>query len=304
MRRLPPPTSTSTVAQWLADNPHAFSREELLSRWSRWHIDSAARAGAIVRIAPAVFAGPAHVADRFVRGEAIGLWLPRALVTGELALSLYEKALPVPRTTDAVVPYGIHPRLPQGIRILQRAPLKFRSIPSGIPCVMPERALLDAWHLAVSARAKSIFYEALWERVTTAGAVARELARVPRLRGRRELEHLLGHFKDGAMSPVEVFARTEVYVGPEWGSFERQAPLPVAGRNYVADMLHPGSKVVVELDGRRYHGKWERAERDRIRDAELASLGYVTVRLSPRDLVDRPEWCREMVRGAVASRMP
>jgi very-short-patch-repair endonuclease len=165
--------------------------------------------------------------------------------------------------------------------------------------VLPARALLDAWSLAPPERRKSIFYESLWARATSVLAVARELRDVPRLRGRRALEALLKHFADGAMSPIEVFARTEVFVGSRWSEFELQAPLP---GGYAADMLHAATKVVVELDGRRYHGRADRAERDRIRDAEVARFGYLTVRLSPRDLADRPEWCRNVVAGAVASR--
>jgi len=299
---MPEPGSRATVAEWLAEHPHAYSRSELLRVWSRWDVDSAARAGAVARLAPAVYASPAHARDPLVRGEAIALWNSHALVTGELALFLYAHELPAPPIADAVVPYGAHPRTPQGVRVIQRAPAKFRSSPSGVPCVLPERALLDAWHLATAARPKSVFYEALWARATTASALSRELARTPKVRGRRALEQLLGHFSDGAMSPVEVFARTEVFVGTEWAAFERQASIAVAGRTYRADMLHASTRVIIELDGRRYHAKSDRAERDRIRDAELASRGYVTVRLSPRDLADRAEWCRQMVRGAVASR--
>jgi len=303
MRILPPRSSTFTVAQWLADAPHAFSRAELLSHWSRWDVDCAARAGAIARIAPAVYAAPQHLSLPIVRGEAVGLWHPGALVTGELALSIYEPELPAPPVTDVVLPYGDHARAPQGMRILQRAPLHTHSLPDAVACSVPERALLDAWHLADPRRRTSLFYETLWAKVTTARAVARELEKMPRLRDRRALERLLAHFASGATSPVEVFARTEVFVGPQWRAFEWQMPLPVPGRNYVGDMVHPVAKVVVELDGRRYHGSAERAERDRIRDAELASRGYVTVRLSPRDLADGPQWCIAMMRAAVASRL-
>ena len=303
MRPLPPRPSTVTVDQWLADSPHAFSRAELLSRWTRWDVDSAARAGTIARMAPAVYAAPQHLSLPIVRGEAVGLWHPGALVTGELALSIYKPELAAPPITDVVLPYGAHARAPHGMRLMQRAPVHARSLPDAAACTVPERALLDAWHLADPHRLTSLFYETLWAKATTARAVTRELAKVPRLRNRRALERLLAHFSNGATSPVEVFARTEVFVGREWGAFQWQVPLPVPGRNYVADMVHPLAKVVVELDGRRYHADADRAEHDRIRDAELASLGYLTVRLSPRDLAERPQWCIEMVRGAVASRL-
>ena len=66
----------------------------------------------------------------------------------------------------------------------------------------------------------------------------------------------------------------------------------VAG--YEVDMLWREARLIVELDGRRYHHT--RFEQDRERDAELIAAGYRVVRITWRRVVEAPE--RESARLA------
>ena len=75
------------------------------------------------------------------------------------------------------------------------------------------------------------------------------------------------------------------------------------GRPRRPDMLHRRARVVVELDGRRYHSGAEASARDRTRDIEFAAAGFTTLRLGFQDLRDRPEWCRIAVLRAVEARL-
>jgi REase_MTES_1575/Transcriptional regulator, AbiEi antitoxin len=68
----------------------------------------------------------------------------------------------------------------------------------------------------------------------------------------------------------------------------------VTVEGYEVDALFPGERVIVELDGYRYHQDRFSFERDRDRDAAMLMAGYVTVRLTweritqhPRDEADR-----------------
>jgi hypothetical protein len=67
------------------------------------------------------------------------------------------------------------------------------------------------------------------------------------------------------------------------------------------DALHEPSGTIVELDGQRFHGN-DHFQADRTRDQRLAALGYVVVRLTWDDVVNRPMDCVERVRRTVASR--
>ena len=62
-----------------------------------------------------------------------------------------------------------------------------------------------------------------------------------------------------------------------------------------ADIVWPEAKLVVEMDGGAFHNTVARIERDKVRDAERAALGYLTIRVTWGELTQHP--------GAVISRI-
>jgi very-short-patch-repair endonuclease len=56
----------------------------------------------------------------------------------------------------------------------------------------------------------------------------------------------------------------------------------------IVDFLWSDQRLVVETDGYRYHRGRTAFEDDRNRDLELRRLGYDVVRLSYRQVMDRP----------------
>jgi very-short-patch-repair endonuclease len=73
----------------------------------------------------------------------------------------------------------------------------------------------------------------------------------------------------------------------------RQAELPLPELNvplesYEVDFLWREAKIVVEIDGYRFHGTRQAFERDRRRDAKLAAAGYRVIRFTWRELIDHP----------------
>ncbi len=294
---------TSTLSSYLRDTAHAFTRAELVAAWSRVRLEHAVRDGTVVRVVPGVYCGETQRRHPVVMGEALNLWAPRALVSGTLALHLHAPALPAPRFADVVVPHGHHLRAPEWVRLSQAGPHGATYFEQGIRCVAPPRAVLDAWRHAAPRDRREILYGALWEQVCTWRELRRALERTPRVSGRRDLERVLGWFADGATSPLEVRARYSVFAGPRFADFTWQADLRVGRRTIRADMLHRAAKIVVELDGARYHSAPDAHASDRSRDVDLAAAGYVTVRLGWNDVVDRPRWCRSRVLAIVAARL-
>ena len=53
------------------------------------------------------------------------------------------------------------------------------------------------------------------------------------------------------------------------------------------DCVWPDRKVIVELDGHRFHH--HRTEEDYARDLHFLTLGYRTIRITYRMVVDEPE---------------
>jgi very-short-patch-repair endonuclease len=70
----------------------------------------------------------------------------------------------------------------------------------------------------------------------------------------------------------------------------------------VVDFLWPGRHLIVETDGYRYHRGRIAFEEDRSRDLRLRTLGYSVIRLTYRQVVDRPEDVAAGLRGALSSR--
>lgn len=288
----------------LATHAHAFTRAELVSRWSRHHLDAAIGAGAVTRLLTGVYCGAAHASAPIVRGEALNLWQPNGAATGALALHLYASRLPAPTRADYEIPHGQHLGAPPWARLRQTGPRNGHILAQGVRCVEMPRALLDAWRFAPPADRRHLLWDALWARVCTWRQLARELERAPRVAGRRDLERVLGWFAEGATSPLEVRAKNETFADARFREFEWQVPLSLPMRRApVVDMLHRRAMVVVELDGDAYHSTRQARDDDRERQTDLTAAGYAVMRFGWRDVVDRPAWCRERVLTTVAGRL-
>lgn len=290
-------------ADFLDANAHAFTRAEILGRWTRHALDTAIAGGTVARVLPGVYCGGAHQRSAQVLGEALNLWAPRTLVTGGLALHLGTGSLPAPPVSDLVAARGdpLHP--PAWVRVHQTGIPRASCHLSGVRCVAPERALLDAWRYSAPHERMDLLWEALWARACSWRQLKRELDRTPRVSGRRELERLLHWCEGGATSPLEVRAQHEVFTGPRFVEFDWQVALALPHRRVVADMLHRRAMVIVELDGDRYHSTREARDADRERQTDLAAAGFAVLRFGWRDIATRPHWCRERVISTVESRL-
>ena len=299
-----PGTSLPTVrlSDYLASQPHAFARDELTTQWSRHQLDVAMGSGTLVRVLPGVYAAVEHWHKPVVIGEALNLWAPRAIVTGALALHLLNPGLPAPPKADLLTANGDRMHPPPWVRVHQAGVPQYAVSASGVRCAVAERALLDTWRLADPGRRRAVLYEALWARVCTWRQLHRELARAPRVAGRRDLERVLGWFAEGATTPLEVHAKHSTFADAPCREFEWQVRLPLATRNPVVDMVHRAAMVVVELDGDRYHASRVARDDDRERQTDLVAAGYAVIRFGWRDVVDRPQWCRERLLGVVSLR--
>lgn len=287
---------------FLLANPHAFSRSELLTHWSRRHLENAVSTGAAHRILPGVYCATEHVHRPRVLAEAINLWHPAGLVTGPLALHLYANTLPVPTIAHLHVTRGHRPLTPAWIRCHQGEVLRHSSSPHGIRSTVPARALLDAWRFAPVAERRNILWEALWAKVCTWRQLKREVDRMYRIAGRRDLERILGWFAAGAKSPLEARARYVTFADARFREFEWQVELGLGVRDATVDMFHRRTAVVVELDGDKYHSTRNARDSDRERQTLLAAAGYAVVRFGWNDIVNRPEWCRNQVLAVIAAR--
>jgi hypothetical protein len=84
---------------------------------------------------------------------------------------------------------------------------------------------------------------------------------------------------------------------------DSQVPLPSRGAIAgIVDGVWRPSRVIVEVDSRTWHGRFRDVSRDRLRDAEAARAGYLTLRIMYEHIRFDPTWVAETVGDVLASR--
>lgn len=129
--------------------------------------------------------------------------------------------------------------------------------------------------LSTAAQTREVWPESLRE------AVATRL----RLKHRALIEAMIEDFSVGANSVLE----------RRWLMLERAHGLPIGqrqvratadGRRVIRDVLYPGARLVVELDGRAWHDNARSRNLDAARDLAAAAEGLQTVRLTYGQVFD------------------
>jgi hypothetical protein len=117
-------------------------------------------------------------------------------------------------------------------------------------------------------------------------AIERLKERNPGRRGLAALDHVLASYVGPAPTRSEL---ERLFL-----KLSRKAILPLPAVNCLiagleVDFAWLGQRVVVELDGYRYHGTRQAFERDRVRDSVLQVAGYRVLRVTYRRLMTEPE---------------
>ena len=75
-----------------------------------------------------------------------------------------------------------------------------------------------------------------------------------------------------------------------------------AGRAHIVDSFYEAEMVIVELYGRRWHLRLDKAAEDRARDNHAAALGYLTVRYLWENVVSQPKLAADNLASVLAMR--
>ncbi|MBN2177245.1 MAG: DUF559 domain-containing protein [Demequinaceae bacterium] len=296
-------TRPDSPAEWLGHAPRAASRDAILKKYSRHSLDRDLHAGRICRVLPNTYLATRYRSSFEGRSSAVLLWAgPRVALGGTSAAYAHRLIAQPPEYITVCAPRSARVRGPEWIRVIQPTTTSTPVLLRGLRTVPIGDALLQTWTELGTGPGTAILIEAVRkDRVQSRDLLAR-VSRYPRLRSRRALLRLLDEMRDGVESYLEHLAATRVFNTAEFRGLRRQHRIQSSGRAYVLDLFDPGSKVAVELDGRAFHGEDSARRRDLERDADLAALGIVTIRLTFEDVTRRPEWCRNRVRSAISTR--
>ena len=279
----------------------SFDLDEISRRWSRSALRSAVRSGDVTAVLPGLYAATESSTSFVVRAHAAVTWAhPDAALMGAAALANWGLCDP-PEQVCVAVPWGTSRKCPQWLR-LRRIEQVPRSLDvNGLATVALPTALASAFgELARDIREAPI-YEAIQRRIVTPDELEHANNQLARMRHRRDFERLLRALRAGAESHLETVSLRSVFHTQEFAGFIRQHRVRAGGNRYQLDMFDPHTRTVVELDGGT-HADPRQREYDIARDAALLALGIATARFSFRDITQRPEWCRTIVRRVLTSR--
>jgi very-short-patch-repair endonuclease len=186
-----------------------------------------------------------------------------------------------------------------GIRIHRTTTLEPQDLRKldGIPVTSPARTLLDLGTVLRPSGLERAFAQAETKRLVRRTDLVALLERHGRRPGAGPLRALL----EAEAGPA--FTRSEAE--RKLLELVRAAELPGPKTNarlgaYEVDFLWPRHRLVVEVDGYRFHSQRSAFERDRRRDAELTRRGFTVIRVTWRQLVDEPHAVVARIAAALA----
>jgi very-short-patch-repair endonuclease len=189
-----------------------------------------------------------------------------------------------------------------GIRVHHVATIHPRDTDNldGIPITSPARVLLEIAPDLKDRELERALDEAMGCKLVTRAAVTAMLRANPRRPGSSRLRDLVIPGRPTTLTRSdgeEAFLR-----------LVRAAGLPPPALNqpllnrWIVDFLWRAEKVVVEIDGDSFHSSRAARERDHRKDVALQEAGYFVVRITGRQLKQRPEEVLALVAAALATR--
>jgi hypothetical protein len=168
----------------------------------------------------------------------------------------------------------------------------------GIPCTIAARTIFDLAPTLTPNRLKVVLHEADCNpELTGSVTLADLLGRYPGRRGSRNARELLERYalnRDVLRNDFEAdFQDFRQSIGLPEGRTNYK--LEVKGEEFELDHAYVEQKFGIELDGRGTHDTEQKFESDRRRDRILMTIGWRTVRVTPRMLyLEREELARDL----------
>jgi very-short-patch-repair endonuclease len=184
----------------------------------------------------------------------------------------------------AITMIGRHLRSRPGVTIYRAKTLDIRdiSLRHGLPVTSPARTLIDC---AAQPNVDHLLNEARAQKLVTDTALHQAIERCPGRKGTGPMRRLLAAETAAGYTRSEAERRLKRIVR------DSNIEMPVFNQpllGYKPDAFWRRQRVIVEVDGYRFHGHRQAFERDRARDAHFVAAGYVVIRFTWRQLTERP----------------
>jgi len=284
-------------------SPVSFSYADLVRTSSIGAAHRAVERGDAVRLVYDRYVAREHSESFAARAHAAVTWVgPEGALGGTAALFAWGILEDPPQRIHLIARPGTKRVMPSWVRIV-RPTYDFPAIPrGGVMAVSPAFAIAQAYGLVAPHERSELVYSAIRRRAVTIVELVEALEVMPRVAKRHALLLTIHAAAAGAESHLEEAGLYDVFNTVEFARLTRQHKLLINSRPYRFDMYDAQTRTSIELDGARFHSSPEHQTHDAQRDAEAAAAGILTVRLSYRDIFDRPDWCRAIVRNTIRAR--
>lgn len=279
----------SLIAEIAARRHGAVARDQLLAAGVTRHmIDGRVMSGALIRVYHAVYLVAWAAGSPLAHASAALLACkPNAVLSHRTAARLWQLPVP-PGGPIEVTVVGRERRSPQGVlvRSLSHLPASELRRMNGLPITSPSLTILDLAGALTAPHLAAVLNEARVLRIVTERQLRATLTQHRQRRGARSLRSLLEAERGPRITRSEAERRalrlmrahgiepddSDVAIGP-----------------YRADFLFRRERLVVEVDGYRYHSTPSRFVDDRRRIADLGARGIQVFPLTWADVGDGAE---------------
>jgi very-short-patch-repair endonuclease len=301
----PPSTPDARAARVAGQRGGIISREELAAcGLSRSAIHRRVCSGRLMPRGPNVFQlGPVATEDA-IREAALEVGGDHSELSHHSAVEVLGAGPRDPRAHHITVPRGRQPgRSPDVVVHHARSlgPGDVRLV-RGMRVTAPGRTALDMGAVLPPSALSALVTTMLHMRLLTPAAFA---AVASRHRGHPGLGRLmaLAPGRTPTESPLEDRVRDEILDPLEVpGAVPQYWITGLSGRRYRADFAYPQARVLVEADSRAHHDRVLAFDDDRERDADLAAVGWLTLRITHEHVERTPAQTRARVDATLASR--
>ena len=284
------------------------ARQQLIGRGlSSDMIGNWVRTGYLFRFLPGVYSlgRPADKVESF--------WMAGVLFAGKASLLAGESAAQALGLTDSsgrndvVRPNGVR-RLLRGEAPHQESRFLIRrgrlepadSVSIGpVPVMDPARVLIDLAGQVSTRRLRRYFIEAGRAGLLTRRCLDRIESRSIDFKGRSGLLKLKEYWDPTTGRIRSILEGEFKLLCAEQGIPAPETNYPV-GR-YEVDAIWLGARLIVELDGRKFHGDAVALEADSGKTRYLREIGFRVLRFTWNDVIQRPEWVADEIRRQLGS---
>ncbi|MGL5405413.1 MAG: endonuclease domain-containing protein [Propionibacteriaceae bacterium] len=258
-------------------------------RNSRYRIAKLLATGDLYKPFPGVYAVASRSHETSVRLTAAQAWLPKAVLIGEAAQCVFEPGRPLKEIEMA---YRNWTSASYGIKIHR--------------IVVPEYWVWDglnipdpAWNaLWLAPRDEGAAIDSFLRKGGSLNLLTEQALSFKGTAGNQLRAKILLASRDCPWSVAEryfhTFLRERKFTG-----WKTNVQIVTKAGTFIADVIFPSQKVVVEIDGWEFHGDRKAFETDRFKSNNLTSQGWLVIRVTWRQLSENPDWVENILRSTL-----